>query len=176
MNQSKLLKLITYSPCTGEFLWKSREPEMFKNARACKTWNTRYANKPCGLVSGHNHNLYLYIRVLGKRYAAHRLAWLYMTGDFPKSNIDHIDGDGLNNKFENLRDVSHSENSKNMRFKKSDVGVYLDKRTGRYKASIQVNKKYIYLGTYDTKEEALAVRRSAQETYKFSKFHGEQKC
>ena len=50
------------------------------------------------------------ICIMRVKYLAHRLAWLYVTGSWPSQDIDHIDGDPTNNRFANLREVTHQEN------------------------------------------------------------------
>jgi len=76
-----------------------------------------------------------------------------MTGEWPKGEIDHIDLDRANNKWENLREATHSENSANRRVRSDNIlglkGVAFDKTRGEYRAYIGVNGKRIHLGYSD---------------------------
>lgn len=102
-----------------------------------------------------------YIRILiGKRlYFAHRLAFLYMTGQWPSQVVDHINGNRADNRFCNLRDVDQGTNVRNKGFdyvqnKLGFAGVSLDQATGKFRASVMYQNKKIRLGEYDTAEEA----------------------
>lgn len=104
------------------------------------------------------------IHINGKRYRAHRLAWLYMTGEWPRHFIDHIDGNNKNNRFDNLRDVPQSVNRENQRNprrgSKSGLQGVSEAPKGSIKpwiAQITVRGEKIYLGTYDDPLEAHAV-------------------
>ncbi len=115
-------------------------------------------NKPAGSVSGTRLTRgYLGLGIGGFKVNAHRLAFLYMTGEWPKGVVDHINGITSDNRWCNLRDVSLSQNSENQRRAKARsasgyLGVSLLK--GRPRAAIRVNKKLIHLGTFDTPEAA----------------------
>ncbi len=91
LTQSTLKSLLHYDPETGEFRWL-----------------TSSSNRaPMGTIpSNLSSDGYLRIRVAGKQYRAHRLAWLYVYGKFPSEHIDHINHDILDNRIENLRDSS----------------------------------------------------------------------
>ena len=112
-----------------------------------------------------------------KKYFLHRLIWLYMTGKLPSGQIDHEDGDGLNNKWLNLRDVSHSENAKNQKLRstnKSGVcGVHWDKSRGKWSASLTYNRKDVRLGRYDDWFDAVCARKSAENKFNFHENHGQ---
>jgi hypothetical protein len=101
---------------------------------------------------------YLQIQINYKFYQAHRLAWLYVYGETPSKCIDHIDCNKTNNKINNLRLSTHSENQKNRPKQKNNTsgykGVCFDKRFKRWCAGATLNYKKIYLGSYSTAEEA----------------------
>lgn len=115
----------------------------------------------------------------GKRRSirAHRLA-LYMRGiNIPTGmEVDHIDGNKLNNKLENLRIVSRVENNRNTKTGKNNTsgvkGVHWDKGVGKWRAVIWVNKKCIQLGVFDYLDDARAARESAKIKYGFHSNHG----
>lgn len=129
-----------------------------------------------GDVAGWNYaGGYLGITADGKQYVAHRLAWLYVHGEWP-DQIDHIDHNRQNNKINNLRNANFSVNSKNVGpFSTNKAGVHgvcLYKPTGKWKAQIGVNGKSIHLGYFDTKEAAAAARSAANKKYGFHENHG----
>lgn len=102
-------------------------------------------------------NGYLVIRVDGILYLAHRLAWLHVHGEWPESEIDHVDGCRLNNRLANLRLASRKKNSENIRKARTNnklgiLGVCVYR--GKFSASITQNGKHIFLGYHDTKEGA----------------------
>jgi len=123
-----------------------------------------------GQISGWKHkvNGYFYVRVEGRAYFAHRVAWLYMTGEWPKKDIDHIDGDKANNRFANLREASEIMNAQNQKrahkgTKSGILGVY--PKGKKWQALICVDKKPKYLGTFDTTEKAYAAYLAAKRIY-----------
>lgn len=143
LTQARLKELVSYDPETGYFT-------NLINRGCAKAGARTELNTPDG---------YLIASVDGKTYRCHRLAWLYMTGEWPRGEIDHIDGRRWNNSFSNLRDVSKSGNMQNLKKAKKHnklgiLGVSIKK--GRYIAQIQVNKKGIHLGSFDTAEQASA--------------------
>lgn len=102
---------------------------------------------------------YVYIHILGKTYSAHRLAWFFVTGEWPKKDIDHINGVKHDNRIENLRDVDKSINAQNeVRVRKNNptglMGVWFRKDRNKWVASIRIHRKSIRLGAFLTKEEA----------------------
>lgn len=141
ITQESLLKSHYYNPITGLFYkrWK------YKGLKQTGT----------SMKSGHLH-----CGVNGTTYLVHRLIWLYMTGSWPKEDIDHIDGNPSNNKWKNLRAGSHSDNLENLKRAKSInkstglLGASSNGQNGKFTAGIQVKGKRIHLGTFDTAEEA----------------------
>ena len=102
LTQCLLKEFVKYDPDTGLF-YKIKKKHVRDNTR------------PLGSVVGHmSGDGYIHFSFFGKKRKAHRMVWLYMTGSMPNGIIDHIDGDRTNNKFSNLRDVTHTENSANM--------------------------------------------------------------
>lgn len=101
-----------------------------------------------------------------KGYLAHRLAWLYVYGVWPKDQIDHIDGDALNNRIDNLREAAHSENSQNRNKQNNNksgfMGVHWNKRADKWHAQIKHQGVRHHLGYFDTPEEAHAAYLKAK--------------
>lgn len=113
-----------------------------------------------GGVAGSDNNGYRIIVIDYKMYRSHRLAWLYMTGEWPRNDVDHINGTRNDNRFANLREATRSENMQNVRKAHSDnkssglLGVTFDKSQGKFMARIMLNGKYRYIGRYITAQEA----------------------
>ena len=145
-----LRSVLNYNPLTGVF------------TRLVST-NSRVK---VGDVAGcDNGKGYMVFSVLGRLYQAHRIAWLYMHGQWPDGNIDHIDGNPSNNAIANLRDVSQSVNMQNQRLAMShNTSGYLGvSRNGkRWQAEIQSDGKRRPLGTHDTPVEAHAAYLEAK--------------
>lgn len=100
---------------------------------------------------------YVYITVGGKRYSAHRLAWFYVTGYWPKDEIDHINGIRSDNRFENLREATSSINKQNQRIARSNNKVGLlgvCKARGKYLAQIRLYGKNKFLGYFENPQLA----------------------
>ena len=136
----RLKVLLAYDPLSGHFTWINRR-------RACRF----------GEVAGSTRtNGYRRIGLDNHMYLAHRLARLYMTGEWPAHEIDHKDGDRSNNRFANLRAASAAENHQN-RAKRSDNSSGLVGATnvrGRWQAAIVVKGVRHYLGAFATAVEA----------------------
>lgn len=154
LTQSNLKTVVSYDHASGRFEWRPRLLQEFPNLRACNAWNARYAGKEAiSLCNG-----YRALRIQGASYFAHRLAWLYVYGFWPVGVIDHINGDKLDNRISNLRDVSHQANSQNIKSSKRalPLGVYFQprKKERRYSAKICTDGKQEHLGYFDTPEDA----------------------
>ena len=123
-----------------------------------------------------NKRGYIYIGIDGQRPQAHRLAWLYVHGEFPKNVIDHIDGNGSNNAISNLRDVTRSENQRNLKTrcesKSGFTGVSWCSARKKWAVRITNNGKYIMLGRYGDLDKAIEVRKSANIKYGYHENHG----
>jgi len=169
INADLARQLLIYDPSTGFLTWKPRTPDMFMtkaaedSLRVCSCWNSKYAGKQAGSIDARGYVItsIKFCRE-GHRYSsickAHRLAWLIMTGSWPALDIDHIDGNRLNNKWDNIRQANQSENSQN-RIKRKDntsgfVGVHRNHKNHKWVSRIFSRGKYTYLGEYDTPEEA----------------------
>jgi hypothetical protein len=155
MNIQKMREFISYDPDSGVMTWK-------------KVLSNR--TKP-GALCGANIDSKGYGRVCfdGKQYRAHRVVWALFYGEAPDQQIDHINGNRLDNRIANLRLASNAQNSRNCRLSKNNTsgitGVVFHKGTKKWLAQIMLNRQRIYLGLYDTIEMAAAVRKKAETQY-----------
>lgn len=115
-----LRQWLYYNPNSGRFFWKRRRITGFATQRAYSTWHTRYCGKEAGRSTSSE---YCRIVISGRSYLAHRLAWLAVHGHMPEGFIDHIDGDRLNNRINNLRITDRAGNAKNSSHKAGRTGV-----------------------------------------------------
>jgi HNH endonuclease len=126
------------------------------------TWRVdRHANKVAGKPVGALHHYgYLVTKHGGKQIPVHVLCWFWLNGEWPVFDIDHANGIGTDNRWHNLRLATPSENHANSwRPEKSSTGFkgVARERSGRYRASIKVAGRKVYLGMFDTAEAAHAV-------------------
>jgi len=164
-------ELLYYDPDTGLLTWKWRDRKWFCSDWGWPRWNTRYAGKPA-FVCGRR---YKRGGILGRLYKASRIIWLYMTGSWPEGEIDHKNHICSDDRYDNLRDVSHQENSRNQRLPSDNhSGVCGVRRckNGKFRAEIRVDDKSITLGRYDTLVGAKKARKTAERLYGFSESHG----
>lgn len=121
-------------------------------------------------------------RVLGVRKLYHHFVWLVHNNEFPSKQIDHIDHNRANNRIENLRQVTHTENGRNQKLSRVNtsgtIGVYHDicRPSKKWYAKIKVNQKQLFLGRFEEKEDAIKAREHAERIYNFHKNHGEKLC
>lgn len=178
LTQQDLKKLIHYNPSTGVFTWHKRDIKYFHRECDWKIWNSRFSGKTAGWV--HNHHAgkkYIDVRILGNTYKSHRLAFLYITGSFPENDVDHINGDGCDNRWANIRDVTVAENNKNARLhsrnKSGFVGVSWHKKTGKWRAYLSVQGNAFHLGLFDDLDDAIDARKLANIKYGYHFNHGQ---
>lgn len=149
-----LRSILNYDPTTGIF------------TRRVRTSNPVRVGDVAGSLNGVG---YLNISIHSRLYLAHRLAWLYMYGEWPKLDIDHINRNRSDNRIANLRDVSRRQNLQNAG-KRSDntsghTGVHWNKQRSKWQARIAPGQKTINLGLFESLEEAAAARKAAEKLY-----------
>lgn len=112
---------------------------------------------------------YRQICILGKRHMAHRLAWLYVYGEWPSNHLDHINQNKDDNRIENLREVTVKQNAENvtvwLKNRNGRRGVSWVKKSNRWQADIKHNGKTIHLGVYESLLDAVAARIRGEEMY-----------
>lgn len=170
VTSSHIKELLNYDPDTGIFIWHTRPVrKYYKNFDI--SWNRKFANKKAGSKNRFKLDKtdYLRIDIYDRHYAAHRLAWLYMTGKWPNGAIDHRDGNGLNNKWNNLRLANAVQNGGNRKINENNTsgykGVSFDKSRGLYRAVIKTDGKTKHIGRYVTPEEAHIAYMVAAKRY-----------
>lgn len=144
ITQEELKEVLDYNRNTGEFVWRGSRK-----------------------VAGSLYTGYYRIQINKKRYYSHRLAWLYEYGYMPENRIDHIDRNGLNNRIDNLREVSNVcnlRNTGNYKNNNSGVkGVSICCETGRWRAQIKVYGVSKSIGRFDDFDEAVCHRLAAEQ-------------
>jgi hypothetical protein len=144
LNIEALRAVLSYDPETGLFRWKTNR------TRARVGAVVHGLNKSTG---------YKKVRLFRKPYYQHRLAWFYVYGEWPKDQIDHINGDKLDNRICNLREVSNAVNSQNTRAPRATnkVGhLGVSKHHGAYRARLALDGKQICVGGFKSPEAAHA--------------------
>ncbi|MGP9791186.1 HNH endonuclease [Roseinatronobacter sp. NSM] len=141
--------LLQYDPSTGLFTWR----------------NPRARNVKRGDIAGSlTDRGYIKISVLGKRYCAHRLAFLWMTGQEPQDQVDHINGIRSDNRWENLRPATASQNQRNRGIQRNNTsgypGVTYDKARKQYAAQIKTGGRLRKIGRFSTARKAHEARES----------------
>lgn len=146
----ELKDLLRYEPETGRFFWLTTTRTMKAGTEA------GYRNPKTG---------YWIIRLGGKNYRRARLAWLYTTGRWPADQIDHINGNKIDDRIGNLREANTSQNHGNLSLSRANTtgfkGVSWHKRIRRWQASIRVRGRLRFLGSFSTAEEAAAAYEQA---------------
>lgn len=152
LTQEQLKLILKYESDTGIFRWLVSRPNGVK------------PNDIAGAVADSG---YRRIKINNRSYAAHRLACLYMTGEWPLSVVDHIDADKLNNSWVNLRQANHQQNAGNAKLSKANItglkGVSPNRH--QWQANIRVAGKLRFLGRFDSPEAAHRAYLTAAETH-----------
>ncbi|HID9383199.1 HNH endonuclease [Enterobacter kobei] len=158
---------------SGVLSWNYRPIHHHKDEHYHKIWNSRFLGKRAGWVG---KNGYCYVTIDNRHFLAHRIVWALTKGEWPQGVIDHVDGNPLNNRPENLRDVEFPVNMKNLPTPKNNksgvCGVQWHEKSGKWMARIRCDGVVHYLGIYPTIEEAACVRKEAEVKFGFHANHG----
>lgn len=149
VTQELLKEIYEYSEATGLFIFKKTRGGVKRGSIA-------------GSAIKSGESFYLRVNIGGVQLMAHRLAWLYVYGVFPVNEIDHIDGDSMNNRICNLREATRKQNNENVKLRTNNTsgyrGVAWSASAKKWRAMLQHNKKPIHVGYFsDANEASLAV-------------------
>jgi hypothetical protein len=162
ITQKEIKKFLSYHENTGIFISKV---------------NRGYSLKEGDGLGILRKDGYISIMIDRKSYKSHRLAWLYVTGEYPKNTIDHKNRKKSDNKFENLRDITHKKNCQNRGKRKDNksgvTGVYRNAKRNNWVCGIRIDGKYYHLGSFKNFDSAVEARKEALKEFKFYKGHGE---
>lgn len=180
LKPQQLRDLITYDSGTGKIYWKERDATYFVKKAAMYSWNTKYAGVEAGSIftKKHSGKSYVQVTIFDRGYLAHQVVFAIIHDRWP-SQIDHINGDGTDNRSENIREVESKTNSRNRRRSSMNtsgiVGVGWSRQRSRWCASISGAKGVEFLGRYKSKFEACCVRKSAENKNNYHVNHGDER-
>ena len=172
ITQKDLKLYLRYYKTTGNFIWRKRTSNMFKSKRntqeqCCKIWNARFAGKIAGSKDSDG---YILISINAKRYRANRLAFLYVTGKMPKTDIDHINHIPWDDSWNNLRVATRTFNNANMKKRKDNTsgyrGVSWRKSRKKWEAYGKIHKVRKSIGLFEKLTDAVFARKQwAKENF-----------
>ena len=152
LTQAELKELLSYDADTGQFT------RLMSATRTDRIGKIAGKNRPDG---------YREIKINGKEYYAHRLAWLYVHGEWPADQIDHINGVRSDNRIDNLRLASKKQNMENRKQqinnKSGYRGVYWHTTSGKWRARVKHHGKHYESGSFDVLEEAAAAAKAMRD-------------
>lgn len=154
-----LRQLLLYVPETGKLIWRTRTPDQCFDERTCNSFNTQLAGKIAGTIRNREGIDYNEVQISPHgKFSAHRIIWKMHYGVEPPPIIDHIDGDGLNNRIDNLREATIHQNGWNSkrssRNKSGFKGVSFNTEKNKWRAAIHVHGKTRLIGYFATPEAA----------------------
>jgi hypothetical protein len=164
--------------CQVSGVWFQYDPRLGVFWRFTTHAGKHKRKKPFWKVTGRtvDKDGYVSIRIGKSHITGQRLAWLAMTGKMPDEQIDHGNHNRADNRWKNLFEASHADNMRNKtRYRTNTsgaVGVTFHKKTGKWQACISVAGRWIYLGLFEKREDAMAARQAAQREYRFHENHG----
>jgi hypothetical protein len=158
---------LDYSPSDGLLTWKiSKGAAKVGRVAGCLARNAR----------GYS---WLQVRISGRLYAAHRLAWMHYYGQNPDGEIDHVNQNATDNRIDNLRVVTHAENARNQPMKRTNTsgitGVYWESRTAKWRAEVKVDGKKSRLGRFENIQDAASAVVEFRAKTGFTLNHGAEK-
>ena len=175
-----LNEILRLEPERGKLFWRLKTPDMVDSEREstrlriARNWNARYQGKQA--FTNLSLRGYLTGVIQNRRYYAHRVVWALHYGEWPNDQIDHINGNRLDNRIQNLRVATDAENRKNQCVRSDNrtgiAGVWWDQTRQKYQAYINHDGRRIHLGRYESLDDAAAARKEAERQYGYHENHG----
>lgn len=160
ITQKRVHELLRYCPETGQFHWR-------------RTAALRLAGKVAGTINSWGYRV---IGIDGKTWIASRIAWVFVHGQLPEGQIDHINGVRSDDRICNLREVTPGQNRRNQQLRKDNstgrIGVYWHAGAQKWMASIQFRNKQYHLGLFEDFNAAVDAREKAERKFGFHQNHG----
>lgn len=163
---------------TGALTWRTRPLWRFAHCKhpetQCNRWNGRYAGQEA--FTHVTKRGYREGGLMGTKFFRHRIVWAHYYGKWPKNEVDHIHGKEKGDGIKNLRDATSQQNSQNMKTpntnKSGQIGVFWDNTANKWGSGIRAEGKYLNLGRYDLKQDAIDARKAAERRYGYHENHG----
>lgn len=155
-----------YDSTAGKLVWLTRPLSQFSTPRSHKAWNSQFS----GAIAGCYNHKYATVSINNRAYPVHRIVWEMHYGQIPEGMlVDHINCNGVDNRLDNLRLATISQNAMNRRVagRTGAKGVHIT-LCGKYRAELRVDGKRVFQATFSTLEEASNARSEAA-----NKYHGE---
>lgn len=180
LTQEIVRELLDYDAESGKLFWRKRDVKWFNETagrtaiHAANHWNSRFAGREAftAINNGYHSGKFLSLHV-----KAHRIIWLHQTGQWP-IEIDHINGIRVDNRYENLRNVEHSENMKNQKLhvhnNSGTVGIGWYPRYEKWRVRIRANGKMKLVGYFSSFDEAVMARKEDQIKFGYHENHGKR--
>lgn len=158
MDREYLKKIVLYSPRSGKFYWIKPPP----------THSELLGEEAGSVVTNASGKKYHMIQIDGVKHKRSRLAFMYLDGKWPSAQVDHINGDSLDDRWQNLRDATSTQNNWNHKKRARRLNLPMGVRTtpgGRFSARIGYMGQQITLGTFDSPKEAEDSYKKARQKY-----------
>lgn len=172
INQQYLQECFSYNPVTGVLRWRERPVRHFNSEHRAKIFNAKFSGSEAGAIM--RDNSYYRVGLIGNKYLAHRLIWMLKNNEWP-DQIDHINGNGLDNRFNNLRNVDNQTNLLNKKVYSNSMsgisGVRWSKSRKKFQVYIGITGNFTHLGYFKDKFEAVCCRKSAEIKAHFHQNH-----
>lgn len=164
---------------SGKIKHKPRTPSDFahttKPEALAKSFNTRFAGKKWGQISGNGHHLG---EIEGYSILAHHVVWMFAHGRWPEMDLNHINGNPADNRIDNLRIATKEDVARNLSMNVKNTsgvnGVHFNKARGKWEASIKENNKKIFLGRFENMRDAIVARAEAERELGYHENHGKR--
>lgn len=157
-NEKMMFELFQYDKNSGQIFWRKSRPGAT-------------AGKEAGSITAQG---YRQICTGGRAYQSHRIAVLLVTGKWPEGEVDHLNGNRSDNRWENLRVVSRTQNMRNKSFrtvtKSGHAGIY--RQNNKWRVKVGAGAGQIHIGYFDKIEDAIAARLAAEKALNYSSRHG----